>query len=418
MGQVERLIKAAQVERLIKAAQIASKDGAAGTTDASANGTGGEDADLDGDALHFGPRRDQLAAKAGGPGPKAGSGAGDGSERGGGDGVYRPPKINPVSMDGDEETGRLSRNEARLLKEARRKASRSELVADLRADVSGAPREMRTEVPGFDGLAAVKQRQRLEARAAVEEDMMSRVPMSKEEAKKMKAQKRAGMSGKVMLDDFADEVADIVGMSQAAGTGSKGSRLADLFSRQKVSQKFGADAPRAETRGGDEDVPRRAPLHERRLKYDSAAARRSAAAGDGEEDGGAPDDLNFGGGARGAKRAGGEQNELYQAAAASAADRKRAKADRYGVADTLPPLADETVAGGARGITDAIERNRGLTPHRRKDLKNPRKKHRLAFAKAQVRRKGAVQDVKAPTTTYGGEATGVKSRVVKSRKLS
>lgn len=54
---------------------------------------------------------------------------------------------------------------------------------------------------------------------------------------------------------------------------------------------------------------------------------------------------------------------------------------------------------------------------RRKDLKNPRKKHRLAFQKAQVRRKGAVQDVREPTSTYGGEATGVKARVVKSRRL-
>lgn len=54
---------------------------------------------------------------------------------------------------------------------------------------------------------------------------------------------------------------------------------------------------------------------------------------------------------------------------------------------------------------------------RRKDLKNPRKKHRLAFQKAQVRRKGAVQGVREPTSTYGGEATGVKARVVKSRRL-
>ena len=42
----------------------------------------------------------------------------------------------------------------------------------------------------------MKQRQRLEAREAVEEDMMTRVPLSKEEAKKMKQHQRAGMSGK------------------------------------------------------------------------------------------------------------------------------------------------------------------------------------------------------------------------------
>ena len=35
----------------------------------------------------------------------------------------------------------------------------------------------------------------MEARSAVEEDMMARVPMSKEDAKKLKQQKRMGMSG-------------------------------------------------------------------------------------------------------------------------------------------------------------------------------------------------------------------------------
>ena len=44
----------------------------------------------------------------------------------------------------------MSRNESRLLKEARRKASRSELVRELAEDVTGAPRELRQEMPGFD----------------------------------------------------------------------------------------------------------------------------------------------------------------------------------------------------------------------------------------------------------------------------
>ena len=59
-----------------------------------------------------------------------------------------------------------------------------------------------------------------------------------------------------------------------------------------------------------------------------------------------------------------------------------------------------------------------ISSFRRKDLKNPRKKHRIKFADAQVRHKGAVQEVRKPTgSTYGGETTGVKSRIVKSRKL-
>jgi hypothetical protein len=127
-----------------------------------------------------------------------------------------------------------------------------------------------------------------------------------------------------MLDDFADEVADIVGISQAGQEGGKGSRLADLFNRQKVregvtirwtlrtleltpltprilpssetyvlapslssphlslfilfqvSQKFGAEVVRSAWHGGDEDLPRREALHERRVKFDAVAARRYA----------------------------------------------------------------------------------------------------------------------------------------------
>lgn len=61
-----------------------------------------------------------------------------------------------------------------------------------------------------------------------------------------------------------------------------------------------------------------------------------------------------------------------------------------------------------------------LAPIRRKDLKNPRKKHRVKFAEAQTRRKGQVQAVReAPASdkAYGGEATGIKARLAKSRSL-
>ncbi len=57
---------------------------------------------------------------------------------------------------------------------------------------------------------------------------------------------------------------------------------------------------------------------------------------------------------------------------------------------------------------------------RRKDIKNPRKHQRVKFAKALVRRKGQVQEVKGRDqgmAAYGGEATGVKARLTKSRKL-
>lgn len=52
---------------------------------------------------------------------------------------------------------------------------------------------------------------------------------------------------------------------------------------------------------------------------------------------------------------------------------KAAKTARYSAPALHTPMEEETV-GGPRKITKAIENNRGLTPHRRKDIKNPRVK--------------------------------------------
>lgn len=103
-----------------------------------------------------------------------------------------------------------------------------------------------------------------------------------------------------------------------------------------------------------------------------------------------------------------------QASVAAATGKKAARKDAYKRADLRPPLADPTTLA-ARKIDRTIEKNRGLTPHRRRDLKNPRKKNRVKFAKAEVRRKGQVQGVReAPGAGYGGEATGINARVSKS----
>lgn len=235
---------------------------------------------------------------------------------------------------------------------------------------------------------------------------MIRVPLSKEERKRLKAHRREGLSGKALLDDFADEVADIVGADGGAGIDA-------IFQRHKASQKFGADlaaqamaAARKAPRSGDADLPTKEPLHERRAKYDSVRARQQMAL---EEDEG-PEEFG------GKRRRGGEEDEFYQEAKAAAASKKQRRKEAYQRPEVLPPLEDPTTAG-ARGITRDIEKNRGLTPHRRKDLKNPRKKHRVKFAQATVRRKGQVQEVRQAGGSYGGEATGIKARVSKSVKL-
>lgn len=153
----------------------------------------------------------------------------------------------------------------------------------------------------------------------------------------------------------------------AAGAPGGSASLADLFTRQRLSQKFGADllAPgqqQQQHRSGDADLPQRPSLGERRAAYDAVAARRAAAQQPEDDDMEGADEEFFGGGA-GRKRGRGEEDEFYSEAAASRAASKAARKGKYAAAALAPPLPDPEVLG-QRAINTAILKNRGLTPHR------------------------------------------------------
>merc|ERR1739848_480998 len=99
---------------------------------------------------------------------------------------------------------------------------------------------------------------------------------------------------------------------------------------------------------------------------------------------------------------------LYSGRAEEVAEVKKAKKGRKqkSVRMLHPPLPEEST-DGKRLINYEMEKNRGLTPRRNKDLKNPRKKHRIKYQKAVVRRKGQVQDQRERREGYGGELTGI-----------
>lgn len=165
-------------------------------------------------------------------------------------------------------------------------------------------------------------------------------------------------------------------------------------------------------RSGDEDLPSRDSLPARRAKMDTVRAQQQAAGGDeGDGSDGAPPERV---GGRRQREQDGEEDEFYLAARESALSKKKARAEVYERPGLLPPLPDPTT-GGARKINRAIDKNRGLTRHRNKELKNPRKKHRVKFAEATKRRAGQVQGVQSSGAAgYGGEATGINARVSKS----
>ena len=162
-----------QIDKLLKAAAAAA--GAGGASDgATGDGDGGEAAAAlgDDDPLRYGPRPDALLGKGGATAAAAttgGAGGGDAAAAAGG--VYRPPRLNPVSMELDERGGELSARERRQLLQAQRRAARSGLVQELAAEVAGAPEEQRMAAAGLDTAAALRERQRLAAREDVEEEL-------------------------------------------------------------------------------------------------------------------------------------------------------------------------------------------------------------------------------------------------------
>ncbi|KAL4715418.1 hypothetical protein ACJJTC_015321 [Scirpophaga incertulas] len=73
--------------------------------------------------------------------------------------------------------------------------------------------------------------------------------------------------------------------------------------------------------------------------------------------------------------------------------------------------------GDKREITYQIAKNKGLTPHRKREQRNPRVKHKLKYRKAKIRRKGAIREPRKEITRYGGETSGIKANVKKGIKI-
>ena len=70
-----------------------------------------------------------------------------------------------------------------------------------------------------------------------------------------------------------------------------------------------------------------------------------------------------------------------------------------------------------RPINMAIKKNRGLTPYKKKEYRNPRVKHKLKFQKAMTKRRRLVKEARSEFHRYSGESTGIKTSTIRSIKL-
>jgi U3 small nucleolar RNA-associated protein 3 len=82
------------------------------------------------------------------------------------------------------------------------------------------------------------------------------------------------------------------------------------------------------------------------------------------------------------------------------------------------PKDEDHSAEGPRTISRAILKNKGLTPHRSKSVRNPRVKKRMKFdkAKKKLASQKAVYRGGVDASKYEGERSGI-SKVVKGVRL-
>lgn len=111
-----------------------------------------------------------------------------------------------------------------------------------------------------------------------------------------------------------------------------------------------------------------------------------------------------------------DDDDFYSQIKKKSKAKKEHKKSLYAVAPKYPGMENEIE--GERSVGQVIMRNRGLIAHKAKINRNPRVKKREQYRKAIIRRKGAVRDVRTDEGhKYGGEETGIKSGLSRSRKL-
>lgn len=210
------------------------------------------------------------------------------------------------------------------------------------------------------------------------------------------------------LDGFDDEIMD----KEAAGKSSTNGHASSLHSA-KLSQLV-VKANRPKFVSGDDDLPLRDDIGERRRKYELKVLAKAGAAvmydlGDEENDNADSMDEED----KEDEELQESEDEFYREAKRQRAAKISVKEALYSRTPVVPSLPEAEV-DGKRQISYQMEKNRGLTRARKKLTKIPRKKYKLKHQKAVVRRKGQVRDIRKPSGPYGGEVSGINTRISRS----
>lgn len=202
--------------------------------------------------------------------------------------------------------------------------------------------------------------------------------------------------------------------------------LQDKALRQRAVQFHVTGTPRTATPkqqlGGDEDIPYR---DRTRSRNAVAAAKANRAAKEHAPVDNTLNDADWGEGdweARDEVMEEPDDASYYDLVSSNKRARREAQKEAHDAARLAQRVNDESIAPGEhRAIDRTIEKNRGLTQNRRKNLRNPRVKRRMRFERANKRLSSTRAVYKGGQSAlsggYQGEKSGISPHLVKSRSL-
>ncbi|KAM3233082.1 something about silencing protein 10 [Capsicum annuum] len=254
-----------------------------------------------------------------------------------------------------------------------------------------------------DDQVGIQSMEMLKVRASLEEKLKQTGVLSSIARKHEKQNKRSRLLNGMLAtpDDFGDD---------AMGAGDD----REIRSLNKLSRLLTPQVARSKVISGDDDLPKRDDIGERRRKHElrvlaGAGVEPSDVVKDEtgdhvNDDVATSDDSEID-----------PDLEFYREVEKKHSAKLAAKEKMYSRLDSIfSPAAPETLVDGKRQINYQMAKNRGLTRIRKKQDKNPRKKYRGKHEKAQQRRAGQVQKMKKPSGPYGGETTGINAGISRS----
>lgn len=242
-----------------------------------------------------------------------------------------------------------------------------------------------------------------------------------------KIRKSAQNSEPVVMreDDSESDFGEETNLSAKAAAEKAKKKKSLQFYTSHITQKANKRAAAGRDVGGDTDVPYKERLRDRQIRLNAEAEARGKKLdeyGRGAALGGDSEDED----AVEATQVRGEEDEYYNKVAQVAKKKKQDKDDKWdaikqakaenGLVRIVEGEIDED---GKRAIGYVIEKNKGLAPKRKKDVRNPRVKKRKKFEEKTKKLSSmrAVYKGGEERGGYGGEKTGIKTGLVKSVKL-